>query len=347
MSFIKRTAKKIQRQIICICKINWVKFIKNYSTRKGIIILIPTWIKAFFKNELELDLLLLAALVNSNKKFQIYSGRHYKKFRGRTILYNIHQGFNFEKAINCAEVISAIATEMEKYNQVSPSSYESLFWENKTFMYKAFENLNIKTPQTTIVPINADLSSININFPCLIKEEHSRASQGIYKVNNIEDVKTLISQTHFQKYNQHIIFQELLDMRKDLRVILIGSDIVLHYWRLNTSKEWKPTSTSHGSNVDFISFPEKWRQHIITEFKKLNLTTGAFDIAWQNDELETEPYFLEVSPSYQPNPPADLTGKKFHYGQFKKKFMLINSWDKKYMDIEYQLKDKLIQYILN
>ncbi|WP_264291210.1 hypothetical protein [Aliarcobacter butzleri] len=36
--------------------------------------------------------------------------------------------------------------------------------------------------------------------------------------------------------------------------------------------------------------------------EKFNLDTGAFDIAWNNDDLNTEPYFLEVSPFYQPNP---------------------------------------------
>jgi len=105
--------------------------------------------------------------------------------------------------------------------------------------------------------------------------------------------------------------------------------------------EWKPTSTSHGSGVDFITFPEKWRDYIISTFQKLQITTGAFDIAWQNDDLETEPYFLEVSPFYQPNPPADLTNKLFSYGQYKKMLLFSNSWDKLYVENVYSLRLKV------
>ena len=30
-------------------------------------------------------------------------------------------------------------------------------------------------------------------------------------------------------------------MKRDLRVIIVNDEIVLHYWRINNSAEWKPT----------------------------------------------------------------------------------------------------------
>ena len=56
-------------------------------------------------------------------------------------------------------------------------------------------------------------------------------------------------------FQNKIIVQELLNIRKDLRVIVIGNEIFLHYWRINLGGEWRPTSTGFGSKVDFINYP--------------------------------------------------------------------------------------------
>ena len=132
------------------------------------------------------------------------------------------------------------------------------------------------------------------------------------------------------KENEVLIKQQLINMRKDLRVILVGGEIVHYYWRINLSGEWKPTSTSFGSKVDFGNFPEQWRQHIIDTFKKLELTAGAFDITWEGDDLSQEPLYLEVSPVFQPNPKIEMRDKSYAY--FKKmvnKFfplVTVSSW---------------------
>ena len=69
-------------------------------------------------------------------------------------------------------------------------------------------------------------------------------------------------------------------MRKDLREILVGVDIVHYYQRINKLDNWKPTSMSYGCDVDFDFFPENERSHIIETFKKLDLSSGASDITW-------------------------------------------------------------------
>ena len=48
-----------------------------------------------------------------------------------------------------------------------------------------------------------------------------------------------------------------INIRKDMRIIFVGSEIVLHYWRNNPSEEWRPTSTSYDSKTDFITFPDR------------------------------------------------------------------------------------------
>ncbi len=342
MNFLIRNYKRLFRFLVCIGKINWVKLIKNYSDREGVVVVIPGIIKNYFINSLELDLINIAVLLNLNQKIKIHIGKDFSKFSGRKICYNPSHLFNTSNTLSNAEHIASIVKKAEmRNNLVFLSSNEIMLWENKEYMHNQFEVLNIRTPKTVLYDITDKQDTKQLKFPLLVKELHSHASLGVHKCNSENELNLLISDPLFIKINDKIIIQELLNIRKDLRVILCGDEILLHYWRINKGTEWKPTSTSHGSDVDFISFPEKWRNYIIENFKKLQITTGAFDVAWENDDLDTEPYFLEVSPFYQPNPPADLTNKLFSYGQYKKMLLFSNSWDKLYVENVYSLRLKV------
>jgi hypothetical protein len=171
---------------------------------------------------------------------------------------------------------------------------------------------------------------------------------GIYKVNSAEELINTIHNNKLLQKNEGLIIQELLDIRKDMRVTLVGDDICLHYWRINLSDEWKPTATGYGSDVDFVSFPEKWRSKIISDFKKMNLTSAGIDITFLNDDINNEPIYLEVSPFYQPNPPILKKELPINlsYGAYKKQFLLKNSWDKRFVDIIFEIELKLVKHFL-
>jgi glutathione synthase/RimK-type ligase-like ATP-grasp enzyme len=339
MKFIIRNIKRFIRLFYALTKINWIIFFKNYSTSDGIIVLIPGIFKNYFINFLELDVINIAALIKLNQKFCIRFGIDFSSFKNRKICYNVSSLFNPDQKISNAEYIAEKVKFAEQNgNNVFLSSHDILFWENKEFMHSQFERLKIKTPKTQIINLAEDPQISAISFPCLIKELHSHASLGVHKCDSLFAFQKLIQDKNFRKNNNKIIVQQLLNIRKDLRVILSDENILLFYWRINLGNVWKPTSTSHGSGVDFEFFPEQWRKYIIENFQKLGLVTGAFDIAWENDDLGTEPYFLEVSPSYQPNPKIDLFSKNYSYGQFKKRFALKNSWDILYLKTVFEIR---------
>jgi hypothetical protein len=107
----------------------------------------------------------------------------------------------------------------------------------------------------------------------------------------------------------------------------VGGEIVSYYWRINPDQEWRPTSTCRGSFVDFGHFPEKWKGWILEAYSRLNVATIAFDMAWQNDALDTEPYIIEGSPSYQPNPITRSKKSLVRYGAWKDGFSFLNGYD--------------------
>jgi len=350
MNYIYYTIKGISRYLRAISKLNWIKLFRLYDKNAIQIVWIPISLKYFFHPDKAFwDLATISALIANEKRFGICWSLKIGKFFNKTIFFHpLSETYNIFDVVNYVDVYQHVIKQLEiQGNKVFSSSYEISFWENKVFMHDKFKQLGINEPKTIIIPVSDYRNPPPLNFPFLIKSEHACSSQGVFKINTQEDYDRLFSSTDFFKNNQFIIFQELLNMSKDLRVILVGEEIVLHYWRINKdSKEWKPTSTSGGSTVDFANFPEQWREDIIVTFKKLNLTTGAFDITWQNNDINTSPIYLEVSPCYQPNPSANLSDKNFEYGEYKKKLLFQESYDLKYVDIIFDIKSKQVNKIL-
>lgn len=343
--FIYRNIKRAIRLYFTLRTVNWIKFLKLHSKNADIVVLMRPEFKSIFKDSFEPDIVLIGVIVKMGLPLRVYRGNKYGQFYNRTIVYNASYLFNEHKFQNYTSFQAYVMQQLEyQGNRVFPRSGEIVFWENKEYMYRRFKELEIRHPETWIFHSYEDFKNHNLKFPLLIKEAHSHASEGVYKVDSAQDAEKLILSEKFRKNNQVIIAQQLLNMRKDLRVTVLGEEVILHYWRTNPDKEWKPTSTSHGSGVDFITFPEKWRKYFIEVNKKLNLASGGYDYAWENDDLESQPICLEVSPTYQPNPTFEVKGRPYTYGQWKKKLLLKDSWDeayvKCYFDIRYRLFEK-------
>tara|TARA_B110000027_G_C16113957_1_gene299230 strand:+ start:1888 stop:2997 length:1110 start_codon:yes stop_codon:yes gene_type:complete len=284
-------------------------------------------------------------LKKSGRRATIYTKKDIGKFTNKNIIFfnaNFYNVFSFSNYVN-AHINISDSLESQN-NHIFPNSHEIRLWENKSYMHEFFKKKLIRTPDTKIYDVN-DFNSnlVDIKYPLLLKEEHSCSALGVHKITSKKQLDLLISDNKFYSINKKIILQNLLNMRKDLRVILVGNEIVLNYWRINLSDEWKPTSTSYGSKVDFDNFPEQWRNWIIQNFAKLQLRTGAFDIAWENDDLSTEPYILEVSPFYQPNPRPKSKDDLENYGQWKKSARFHNSYQLGVVNIFQNIQKKFIE----
>jgi glutathione synthase/RimK-type ligase-like ATP-grasp enzyme len=342
--------KKLHRYYLLIKLFPWFKFLKAQNSKSDIIIWIfPSFPKNIFSyissSMFVKDLATINYHIKNKIPFKIVFGKNIGKYNNKKIYFSLGQYFNFHGFKNHTSVVHYLSNQLEQQgNILVPNSKEILYWENKLYMHQKFDELGIKTPISEILLTNNLPNNNSLNFPFLLKIPHSASSAGVFKIDNQLELYKLLSET-FIADNPEIIKQELLNIKKDLRVTLVGEEIVLHYWRVNESKEWKPTSTSHGSKVDFITFPEKWRTHIVETFKKTGLSTGAFDVTWQNDDLETEPYFLEVSPTYSPNPNTEPEKYGVTYSQFKKKLKLNNSYLESYIKLVFAITEKHLNFL--
>jgi glutathione synthase/RimK-type ligase-like ATP-grasp enzyme len=344
-----KVINKIVYLFILLLKIKWIKIISLYNSDSVNVIWIyqnaPKNFISYIKSNAFLnDAALIHSFIDNNKSFKIIIGSNVGGLSNKKIFYNISKLFNVFGFTNHSSTIIGVIDELEKQNNILfPSLKELKYWENKSYMHRSFDNLKIPSPKTWIVSKPKDIDSIDaeIKYPCLMKECNSSGSLGLHKTGSAKELKDIIlKQNSTGKYE--FLVQELVNMRKDLRVIFVDGEIVLHYWRINKSDNWRPTSTGHGSNVDFYSFPENWHEEIVSICKKLDIRTGAFDITWENDDLSTKPLILEVSPSYMPNPKIPEKWSNISYSDYKKKITFKNSYVKEYIDIVFNIKLKVV-----
>lgn len=287
-------------------------------------------------------------LNKSGEKSTIYFKNDIGKFFRKKIIFFGSDSYNTFKFSNYVNSMIFVTENLENQkNDVFPNFNEVKLWENKGYMHDFFELNNIRTPQTTVVNLDGSIDCLKIfDFPYLLKEEHSCSSNGVHKITKWEDLEFVENKFQLTINNRKVIIQKLLNIRRDLRVIIVGSEIVLHYWRINLSSEWKPTTTGLGSRVDFGNFPEKWRIWIFDQFNKLNIRTGAFDIAWEDDNMQSEPYILEVSPFYQPNPVPRNNIDLVNYGKWKKSIRIINSYQESMIDVIFKIQSHFVKNII-
>lgn len=335
-------------------KINWVKFFRLKNKKSDNIIWLyqdypKSFLKYFFGGYFVSDFSFVYACIQQERSFRLCFGKLPEPVSGKNILYPVSQRFNKNKEEDYTRPLIREISRLEALgNRMYPSAAEAMYWENKIYMHEQFHKLGIPQPATAFITEGQDAAVVlkDLSYPLLIKEAHSRHSQGIYKVNSAEEAIGIITKRRKERVTDFLV-QDLVDMHRDMRVILTGDEIVLHYWRINLAENWKPTSTSHGSMVDFESFPEKWRSTIMDSFKKLQITTGGFDVCFEHDDINTPPLFLEVSSSYQPNPRPTGKNATIPYYAYKKKIVTANPYFKAAIDIAYALRAKEINCFFN
>lgn len=329
-------------------KIRWLKLWRLHDrTSNRVLLLAPSFPRQLFKyclaGDLVSDLALCNALINQGQRFRIVFGKQkLNHIRGAEVFHNLSRLYTGSNEHNYSNALLQFQKSLlSRNNRLVPCHEDSMLWENKIPMHQKFTKLEIPHPKSYLVDSTAPAPPAEqLAFPILFKPAHSAGSKGIEKINSPNQYRELLRSTDYAEF----IVQEWIDMRSDLRLIYIGDELVLHYWRINNEETWRPTSTSFGSSVDFANLPEKWMPFIFEQYKKLNMMTGAFDITWRNDDLSTEPLILEVSPSYMPNPKPVGKYMQLPYSQFKKCIFGSSAYYKHYVDLVFETKLKLIEH---
>lgn len=296
------------------------------------------------------DVAMMSALADAGVEYRIVTGTAIGQVSNSTIVYSI-DAYNPARLVDYSAGLMTTLRQLEAQgNTLYPSADEAELWENKVFMHRRFDELDINTPATVAVGRDTDLDEAlqalavpgeSDPFPLLVKEPHSNSSQGLHKVASRADLDRLRAELESAGQSE-LLVQRLLDMRRDLRCTVIGGEIVHHYWRINLGEEWMPTTTRRGSQVDFVTFPEQWRSTITDAIGRLGLRSGAFDICWEHDDLDGPPFFLEVSPAYTPNPAPTPQFADRPYMDFKTQLTGPGNYTAAFADLVFDLQRRVV-----
>jgi len=315
--------KYIERFLLLLFKFPFISFFKLYDKNAEIVIISSYLTTGKFGRELlirELGYIRYCSKNNLPFRYGKFSGIYKNKiiFWAPNLSLNKYNFYNYSKFI--LDLASSIESQG---NLLFPSSKELLFLENKKFMYDILKKYKINIPKTWTFDTVSQIQYNLLEFPLLWKGAHSSGSNDIVKFENIDDLKSFIKQRNNW---ENVILQKLVNMRRDMRVTIVEGKFFSAFWRINEKDEWQVTATSLGSRLEFIQISDKLLKDLIYLMDLCNLTTAGIDICWENDNINSEPIILELSPLFSINPNVDLSDKNFKYGTYKKKYFGRNSY---------------------
>jgi len=336
MKNIKRVIKTFRHLLFILFKTNWLGYFKYYKKGSKNVVISNFFTSGKFSTEgICWEFGYINYFIKNKIDFEYTSLR--KPLYERTVFWSPEITTTPINIRNYTSLFVHISKELEDQGCiVFPNAYEINYLENKVFMHEQFKLKDIPHPRTSLLSsynpnlvssFNPnDLNSDDINFPLIWKGEHSAGSKDIKLLKNIDDLITLINQPNFKIQNPNLILQEFFDIRKDLRVNVIGNEVVLCFWRMNGSDSWKPTASEFGATISYDNLPTHLFEQFVAITKKLDMDIGGFDVIFQDDDVNKPFKILEVSPRYSPNPKYDVSRKSYTYSQFKSKIFTMRSW---------------------
>ncbi len=171
-----------------------------------------------------------------------------------------------------------------------PNFHTYKFALDKIKQTAIFQLQNIPHPRTHIFYGNRQKKSIrdHFTFPFIAKKARGSAKgENIYLIHTPQDLEQYL----VGKGPAYI--QQYMPIKKDMRVIIIGSKIRLAYWRIASDGNFK-TNLSQGGHISFESLPQKALDLAL----KTAIACGWDDVGIDIIESNNQFYVLEGNMKY-------------------------------------------------
>ncbi|MCF6248875.1 MAG: RimK family alpha-L-glutamate ligase [Desulfobacula sp.] len=171
-----------------------------------------------------------------------------------------------------------------------PSFHTYKFAMDKIKQTAIFQLQGIPHPKTHIFYGNKQKQEIldHFTFPFIAKK-----ARGSAKGNNIYLIHTHLDLEKYLVMTGPAYIQQYMPIKKDMRIIIIGSKIRLAYWRIACHGNFK-TNLSQGGVIGFDSLPQK----ALDLAQKTAIACGWDDVGIDIIESENQFYVLEGNMKY-------------------------------------------------
>lgn len=142
-------------------------------------------------------------------------------------------------------------------------------------------------PKTVILGKNSD----NVNrilsefpFPFVAKEVRNSMGKGVFLIQNQEQFKEYVEN------NDYLYIQEYLSIDRDLRICVIGEEVIAAYWRINDQNTFR-NNVAQGARISFDNIPNEALELTLRTAKSLGINHAGFDVVSTGGHY----YFLEFN----------------------------------------------------
>ena len=182
--------------------------------------------------------------------------------------------------------LSVLAYGFRKQIFPSLSSYHLGY--SKAEMTYAFQAVcPAHTPYTRILP-NTDSAREQIldefTFPFVAKEIRNAEGRGVFLIENRRNL------ADYAARNSMLYVQELLPIDRDVRVVVVGQEVVTAYWRIAPPNGFH-NNVAQGGEVSFDAVPAEAVSLVQRVAADLNINYAGFDVAM----VDGHPYLLEFN----------------------------------------------------
>ncbi|WP_412852572.1 ATP-grasp domain-containing protein [Ectothiorhodospira shaposhnikovii] len=168
----------------------------------------------------------------------------------------------------------------------SVSSYH--LGHDKIEMTRAFQALCPRhVPDTLILPATpAAVEEVLdvLGLPCVLKVPRSSMGQGVALIRTVAELRDWASR-------QPVLYaQELLPIRKDIRVVWVGDGVFTAYWREAAEGAFH-NNVAQGGRIHFDAVPPQALELVAEVASRLKIDHAGFDVAMVGEH----PYLLEFN----------------------------------------------------
>lgn len=170
--------------------------------------------------------------------------------------------------------VNALAYALKK--RIFPSLPTYHLGYDKIEMTRAFTALcPSKVPKTGIYSNGAvgfETLADEFGLPFVCKEPRSSSGLGVFLIRCSEDFNW------YAKGNPTLYVQEYLEIDRDLRVVVIGEEVVSTYWRIKSPGAFH-NNISRGGRVERTNIPENVVSEVAAVARALGIDYAGFDVA--------------------------------------------------------------------
>lgn len=172
--------------------------------------------------------------------------------------------------------------------RVFPSQASYLIGHNKIEMTRAFQAIVPENIPTTHIlantPANAERLWQEMLLPFVAKQAKSSMGEGVWLIEEREQWLTYLEKV------DTLYVQEWLPINRDIRVVVVGDQVLAAYWRLQSDYSFH-NNVARGGSVDYSPVPGPALELALRVARTLSVDHAGFDIAMVGDR----PYLLEFN----------------------------------------------------